>query len=132
SAGGGIYRDANNADDLRQELQTLATRALRQYIPRGTPINGGTNVQKATVIAPGRYVDQMLPDSTHWYGVDLRRGETLMASASIIPPKRSVADNASGTEYTLEIETPSFDIPGSQNSSASGNPFPKRGYVEGI
>jgi Mg-chelatase subunit ChlD len=132
SAGGGVYRDANNAADLRQELQTLATRALRQYIPRGTPITGGTSVQKATVLAPGAYVDRMLPDSTHWYAVDLRRGETLMSSASIIPPKRSVADNPSGPEYSLDIETPSFDIPSTQNSSASGEPFPKRGYVEGI
>jgi von Willebrand factor type A domain len=131
SAGGGIYRDANNAADLRQELQTLATRALRQYVPRGTPITGGTSVQKATVLAPGAYVDRMLPDSTHWYAVDLRRGETLMSSASIIPPKRSVADSCCA-DYSLDIETPSFDIPGSQNSSASGNPFEKRGLVGGI
>jgi hypothetical protein len=34
------------------------------------------------------YVDGMLPDTERWYAVELRRGETLKASASFIPPKR--------------------------------------------
>jgi von Willebrand factor type A domain len=131
-AGGGVYRDASNAASLRQELQTLATRALRQYQPRGTPISGGPNVQHATLIAPGRYVDRMLPDSTHWFAVDLRRGETLQASMSIIPPKRTVADNAGGSDFAADIETPSFDIPSINNSSADETPFSRRGYVDGI
>lgn len=131
-AGGGVYRDASNAASLRQELRTLSTRALRQYIPRGTPITGGPTVQRAALIAPGRYVDRVLPDSQRWYAIDLRRGETLEASASIIPPDRKVADNGSGSDYSLDIVTPSFDIPDTQNSSAEGEPFPKRGYVEGI
>jgi hypothetical protein len=132
TAGGGVYRDASNAASLRQELQTLATRALRQYIPRGTPISGGTTVQHATPLAPGRYVDRMLPDTTHWFAVDLRRGETLEASAAIIPPKRTVADNSAGTEFDADIETPAFDIPSTNNSSAGETPFSKRGYVDGI
>jgi von Willebrand factor type A domain len=132
NAGGGVYRDASNAASLRQELQTLATRALRQYLPRGTPILGGTSVQHATPITPGRYVDRMLPDTKHWFAIDLRRGETLQASMSIIPPKRTVADNAGGTNFSADIETPSFDIPDTQNSSAGETPFSRRGYVDGI
>jgi hypothetical protein len=132
TTGGGVYRDAKNATSLQQELRTLATRALRQYAPRGIPILGGPSVQRAKVIAPGRYVDRMLPDSKHWFALDLRRGETLQASMSIIPPKRSVYDNATGSEFKADIETPSFDIPGIQNSSASEDLFDRRGYIDGI
>jgi hypothetical protein len=74
----------------------------------------------------------MLPDTTHWFAIDLRRGETLEASMSIIPPKRTVADNSSGTDFAADIETPSFDIPSINNSSADETPFSKRGYVDGI
>jgi len=132
AAGGGIYRDANDTAALQEELQALSTRALRQYIPRGTPIQGGRTAQEAADIAPGRYVDEMPPDSERWYAIDLARGETLKASASFIPPDRKVADKAQFANSSMDIVTPSFDIPDIQNSSAGGSPFERRGYVDGL
>jgi hypothetical protein len=132
NAGGGVYADADNADALRQQLQALSTRALRQYVPRGKPVRGGPNARNATALVPGRYVDAMLPDSERWYAVDLRRGETLEASASFIPPKREVAEAGRLAESSLDIVTPSFDIPDRQNSSATGEPFQRRGFVDGL
>jgi von Willebrand factor type A domain len=131
-AGGGVYADANNADALRQQLRALSTRALRQYVPRGTPVRGGPNVRNATPLVPGRYVDAMLPDSERWYAIELRRGETLEASASFIPPKREVADKGKLADSSLDIVTPSYAIPDRQNSSASGAPFQRRGFVDGL
>jgi hypothetical protein len=131
-AGGGVYADADNAAALREQLRTLSTRALRQYVPRGKPVRGGPNVRNATPLVPGRYVDSMLPDSERWYAVDLRRGETLEASASFIPPKREVADKGNYAEATLDIVTPSFAVPDKQNSSARGEPFQRRGFVDGL
>jgi VWA domain-containing protein len=131
-AGGGVYADANNADALREQLRALSTRALRQYVPRGKPIRGGPDARNATALVPGRYVDAMLPDSERWYAVDLRRGETLEASASFIPPKREVAEAGKLAQSSLDLVTPSFDIPNRQNSSSTGQPFSRRGFVDGM
>jgi hypothetical protein len=131
-AGGGVYADANNADALRDQLHALSTRALRQYVPRGKPVRGGPDARSATALVPGRYVDSMLPDSERWYAIDLRRGETLEASASFIPPKREVADAGKLAQSSLDIVTPSFDVPDRQNSSSTGQPFSRRGFVDGM
>jgi len=131
-AGGGVYRDAEDADTLREELRILSTRALRQYTVRGKPIKGGPSARKATLTAPGRYVDRLLPDSERWYAVDLRRGESVKAGASLIPPTREIADNTDLAEMELDVVTPSFDIPQIQNSYASSTPFEIRGLVGGI
>jgi Ca-activated chloride channel family protein len=130
AAGGGVYRDATDAASLRQELRVLSTRALRQYVARGAATKGGPSSRQATVLKPGRYVDKMLPDTEHWFAVDLARGETLKASVSFIPPDRTVEDQ--GTDSSLDIVTPDFDIPGYQNSSAGGTPFDRRGYVSAL
>jgi hypothetical protein len=131
-AGGGVYTDADDAATLKEQLRVLSTRALRQYVPRGKPVRGGPNARQATTLVPGRYVDSILPDSERWYAVELRRGETLKASASIIPPRRDVADHASLARASLDIVTPTFDIPDRQNSSSSGYVFQRRGFVDGF
>ncbi|MBW3653517.1 MAG: VWA domain-containing protein [Actinobacteria bacterium] len=131
SAGGGVYRDAENADQLRDELRTLSTRALREYLPRGKRVRGGRSAREATAIGPGQYVDEIAGDSERWYAVELRRGETLQASASFIPPTR-VVENAGSVNASMDIVTPGLDIPDRQNSSADGSPFDRRGYVDGL
>jgi von Willebrand factor type A domain len=131
SAGGGVYRDATDADSLREELKVLSTRALREYTPKGKPIKGGPDARHATPITPGQYTDQMLPDSERWYAVDLKRGETLKASQSFIPPQRDV--EMTGVSSQFDIVTPAFDIPDEQNSSAGNTSlFERRGYVDGV
>ena len=131
SAGGGVYRDATDAESLRQELRVLSTRALREYEPKGKPVKGGPDARGATLITPGQYTDQMLPDSERWYAVELKRGETLKASQSFIPPERDV--EISGASSSLDIVTPEFDIPAEQNSSAGNDTlFARRGFVSGM
>ena len=132
NAGGGVYREATDAASLRQELRILSTRTLRQYVVRGKPIKGGPSSRQATEITPGRYVDKVLPDEERWYAIDLARGETLKASASFIAADREAADRTLGSDSSLDIVTPDFDIPDIQNSSASGTPFTRRGYVDGM
>jgi hypothetical protein len=131
-AGGGVYTDADNAAALREQLRALSTRALRQYVPRGKPVRGGPNARRALTLVPGRYVDEMLPDSERWYAIELRRGETLEASASFIPPRRDVADRGGLARASLDIVTPAFEIPNRQNSSSTGYPFERRGFVNGF
>ena len=131
SAGGGVYRDATDAASLREELRVLSTRALREYQPRGKAIKGGPDARHATLLTPGQYTDQLLPDSERWYAIELKRGETLKASQSFIPPDRGVESNLA--ESSLDIVTPDFDIPSTQNSSAGNNGvFSRRGYVGGV
>jgi Mg-chelatase subunit ChlD len=131
-AGGGVYADANDADSLREQLRVLSTRALREYIPKGKAVRGGPDARHATPLVPGNYVDGMLPDSQRWYAVDLRRGETLEASVSFIPPRRDVADTGGLARGGMDIVTPSFQIPNRQNSSSIGFPFDSRGFVKGF
>lgn len=110
----------------------LSTRALRQYVPKGKPVRGGPSARQATTLVPGRYLDGMLPDSERWYAIELRRGETLKASASWIPPRRDVADHAQLARASVDIVTPSFEIPDRQNSSSGGYVFQRRGFVNGF
>ena len=95
-------------------------------------MRGGPSARQATAIVPGRYLDGMLPDSERWYAVELRRGETLKASASFIPPRRDIADHAQLARGSLDIVTPSFEIPDRQNSSSGGYVFERRGFVGGF
>jgi hypothetical protein len=131
-AGGGVYTDADNAATLKEQLRVLSTRALRRYVPKGKPVRGGPSARQATTLVPGRYVDGMLPDSERWYAIELRRGETLKASASFIPPERDIPDHAALARASFDIVTPSFAIPGRQNSSSSGFAFRRRGFVDGL
>ena len=132
NAGGGVYREAEDAASLKQELRILSTRTLRQYVTKGTPVKGGETARTATLVKPGRYLDKLNPDQERWYAIDLARGETLKASASFIAPGGRLAKEAVGADSSLDIVTPDFDIPDINNSSASGNPFERRGYVDGI
>jgi hypothetical protein len=56
----------------------------------------------------------------------------LKASTSFIPPKRDVADHGGLARGSIDIVTPSFEIPDRQNSSASGYVFERRGFVTGL
>jgi von Willebrand factor type A domain len=85
-AGGGIYRDAGSADELSEELRALATRALRTYEPLGIPVDGGPRAQLAAEVDPGQYLDEIRPGEEKWYAIDLVRGETLTAGATLVPP----------------------------------------------
>ena len=61
NAGGGVYREAEDAASLEQELRILSTRTLRQYVTKGAPVKGGETARTATPVKPGRYLDKLLP-----------------------------------------------------------------------
>ena len=56
----------------------------------------------------------------------------MKASTSFIPPKRDVADHGGLARGSIDIVTPSFEIPNRQNSSATGFVFERRGFVAGL
>ncbi len=57
--GHGTYYDADNAAQIENSLDKLATRAFRPFRLTGTPVEGSTSQAKAPVVVPGRYTDQL-------------------------------------------------------------------------
>ena len=57
--GHGTYYDADNAAQIEDSLDKLATRAFRPFQLTGIPIEGSTSKTKAPVAKPGQYVDQL-------------------------------------------------------------------------
>jgi Ca-activated chloride channel family protein len=116
--GGGIYRDAEDAEELGQELETISVRALRRYEPEGTPIAGGRTRREATEVEPGQYVDSMQPGEERWYAISLARGEALTAAATLVPPRRAVA--SVGSSFGISIFNPNLAetiTPGTQTTA---------------
>jgi hypothetical protein len=69
------------------------------------------------------------PNGTRSTCAAVRRSE---ASASFIPPKREVADAGKLAQSSLDIVTPSFDVPDRQNSSSIAQPFSRCGFADGM
>lgn len=57
--GHGTYYDADNAAQIEDSLDKLATRAFRPFQLTGTPVEGSLDKAKAPVVVPGQYVDQL-------------------------------------------------------------------------
>jgi hypothetical protein len=108
SAGGGLYRDADNADELAEELRAISTRALRTYEPEGKPVSGGPDIRHATEVTPGQYVDRILPNEEKWYAVKLERRETLTAAAAIVPPTGVGDVGTVGAAFRIKLWNPRF------------------------
>jgi len=119
--GRGSYRDADNAQELGQELRAISTRAVRAFEPQGKRTRCGASARRAAELQPGQYVDAMRPASQCWYKIRLDRGETLTAAASLIPPKGGVA--AVGSVFRLKILNPVFADQISPGQVANANLF---------
>jgi Ca-activated chloride channel family protein len=103
--GGGVYRDASNADELAVVLRALAARATRTIEPGGKRVTGGARSSSARPIAPGRFSDEIGLGEERWYRVAAGRGQQIAASATLLTPcpvEMSVAD-AIGTSLTLSV-----------------------------
>lgn len=105
SRGGGVYRDASNADELAVALRALAARATRTIEPGGRRVAGGAGASSARRIASGRFHDEIGPGEERWYRVSLDGGARLAAAATLLAPcplNLGVAD-AIGTSLTLSV-----------------------------
>ncbi|MGH3321929.1 MAG: vWA domain-containing protein [Streptosporangiaceae bacterium] len=91
-AGHGMYYDVTDGPSLRTTVTRNAVRALRQYRPAGTPIDGTTDPIGAPLIKPGKYLDTMplSPSKSDlrpkYYVFDRHRGETVHITATLVPP----------------------------------------------
>lgn len=81
---GGAYRDADTASELAGSVVTVSVRAFRVYRASGTPITGGASSQAAPLVGPGQYVDVIAPERHLYYAVELDKGQTLRASATVV------------------------------------------------
>lgn len=89
--GHGTYYDANDADDLSNALETLATRAVRPYQPTGAPVTGSADPTTAPTLAPGSYVDRIggieTTTGTLHYRVERSiPGSSITVAATILTP----------------------------------------------
>ena len=65
--GHGTYYDADNAEQIEDSLDKLATRAFRPFKLTGTPIEGSTKRAGAPEATPGQYTDQFPGDDAKLY-----------------------------------------------------------------
>ena len=103
--GGGVYRDASNADELAVVLRALAARATRTIKPGGRSVSGGARASSARSIGAGRLQDEIGPGEERWYRVGVEPGQRIAAAATLLTPcplDIGVAD-AIGTSVTLSV-----------------------------
>ena len=102
-------------------------RAARRSRAAGRPPGHGDHPRPATT-------DKMLPDSERWYAVDLKRGETLKASQSLIPPERNVGRSTAGHGLVAGHRDAGLRHPGRGTTARRGRPTPfqRRGFVDGL
>lgn len=93
-ATGGQYSDAQDGEQLSDQLQQRTTRAMQGYEVSGDPIKGGDRIGKATEVKPGRYLDTLERGSANisrdgsekYYKVEVPQGGRIHASATLVPP----------------------------------------------
>ncbi|QQE49365.1 VWA domain-containing protein [Micrococcus luteus] len=56
---GGTYTEAEDAQQLTEQLTAQTTRALQGYQTAGTPITGGARYEDAPLLLPGQYRDEI-------------------------------------------------------------------------
>ena len=84
--GGGTYVDAGDTDKLREELVAAFARAFRNYVPRGTPVEGGPDLGTAPRLGSGLYQGELAPGEPQTFAVDLAAGERLFAAGTLVVP----------------------------------------------
>ncbi|WP_336922316.1 VWA domain-containing protein [Aquipuribacter sp. SD81] len=93
-AGGGTYVDAADAAELSAALDTSALRGFRVYRPEGTPVEGALEATGAPLVEEGQYLDEIRSDEPRYYTVEVPRGWTVRAGATITrgddPQRRGV------------------------------------------
>ncbi len=107
----GVFRQAENSDELALALRALSARAMRTFRPAGRTIAGGTSERTALPIGTGRFVDAVRPDEERWYSIAIGRGQRLAATAVVVSPcpvDHDVADMI-GTSLKLDVVGPASE-----------------------
>jgi Ca-activated chloride channel homolog len=86
-AGGGSYVDAQDPEQLAEELAAAFARAFRAYEPTGTPVDGGPTPEQATPVGTGLFLDELRAGRPLWYSVEVKPGERLFATATAVVPR---------------------------------------------
>lgn len=105
--GGGVYRDAEDTDELSLALKALAARSIRSPEPAGEPVTGGAGGGQAVALEPGRYLDELGLGEQRWYRVEVAAGQRLAASAALVapcPPQGLSGDL--GSALTIQFHPP--------------------------
>lgn len=105
--GGGTYADAENADELADEMSRAAMRGMRGYETGGEPITGGQTPMQATEVTPGDYIDVLEEGgsglsgsggSQKYYRMALNEGERLHLTATMVGPDGTRSIWSGGTD----------------------------------
>lgn len=131
--GRGVYRDAENADELAVALRALAARATRTFEPAGRRIFGAPTAGAARPIGSGRFLDRIVPDGERWYRITLAPGQRLAAGAALIvacPLDVGLGDVLGTTLELSVVGDAGVDVP--EAHSATANLFGADASVEGV
>ena len=69
--GGGTYVDADDTEKLREELLAAFARAFRDYVPGGTPVEGGPDLGSAPRLGEGLYQGELRAGAPQTFSVEL-------------------------------------------------------------
>ena len=131
--GRGVYRDAENADELAVALRALAARATRTFELAGRRVSGAPTARGARPIGSGRFLDQISPGEERWYRLGLAPSQRLAAGAALIVacPLDTGAAAVIGTTLKLSVvgDAPN-NLPDAY--SATANLFGGDGSVETV
>ena len=119
AAGDGAYRDAQDAGELADCLQSLSVRALRRFDASGIPIAGGPDAARATAVPrPGQYLDSIAPNETRFYKVPVGLGQKLDVCGTVIA--RIPGVRGLFARFDLEIDDPGGDLVDNDSSNEVG------------
>ena len=119
AAGNGAYRDAEDAGELADSLQSLSVRALRRFDASGIPIAGGPDAARATAVPkPGQYLDSIAPNESRFYKVPVGLGQKLDVSGTVIA--RIPGARGTFARFSVEISNPDGDAADSDSNNGVG------------
>ena len=119
AAGSGAYRDAQDAGELADCLQSLSVRALRRFDASGIPIAGGPDAARATAVPkPGQYLDSIAPNETRFFKIPVGLGQKLDVSATVIA--RIPGVRGLFARFKVELTDPDGDLVDSDSNSGVG------------
>lgn len=122
NATGGTHTDADDAEQLAEELSVVTSRAIQGYETAGDSVEGGPETDQGTALLPGQYVDTFersgeRQQRTSWetsgadghlkyYSVPVPEGHVLNVAATLVSPR---PDSDDAVLETIAITPPFRD-----------------------
>jgi Ca-activated chloride channel homolog len=116
--GKGSYVDANNAQQLGTQLQTITARALRGYATKGSRLPGATAPNLAKPVGAGQYVSTVPAGQTRWYAFGVGVGQGLRVNVTV--PANAPGGRPDGVNTEMEDETLDYVDSDSDTDTSSG------------